>query len=264
MEIAGKKIIITGSSSGIGESLARQLSKQGAKIALFARRIEKLEKISDEIKTYNPDVLAIKCDVKNKESTEKAINEVINEFNGIDILINNAGQGYFGTIENMDTSDLYHIIETNVIGPVHLIQASMPYLKQSKGMIVNISSSLSKRALPFLSYYAGTKSMLDAISDGLRLESKYYDIKVFNYCPPETDTEFHSSSIKEKGMDKMGSGRKFMKADDVAKEIINGIKKEKREIVKGKFLKIMDFIAPKFLDMIFYKSMVLNILEKKE
>ena len=106
--------------------------------------------------------------------------------------------------------------------------------------------------------------MLDAISEGLRLESKYYGIKVFTYCPPETNTEFHNSSIKEKGMEKMGSGRKFKNVDDVAKEIIKGIIREKREIVKGKFLKIMNFLYPKFLDGIFYKYMVLNILDKQK
>ncbi|MBN2520134.1 MAG: SDR family NAD(P)-dependent oxidoreductase [Bacteroidales bacterium] len=264
MNILGKTILITGASSGIGESLALQLSKMGAKVALFARRKEKLEKIKNEIITYNPHVITIPCDVRNRGAVISGVKEVIDNFNGIDILINNAGLGYFGTIENMKPEHIYDVFETNVIGPVNLIQVTLPYLKQSKGIIVNISSSLSKRALPFLSAYAGSKSMLDGITDGIRLELKPYGIKVINYCPPETETEFHNSSIKEEGIEMSTKGRKFVKPNVVANEIIRSIIKGKREVVKGKFLKIMNFFAPRFLDRIFYKYMVLKIKNEND
>ncbi len=264
MNIIGKTILITGASSGIGESIALQLSKMEAKVALFARRKEKLEKIKNEIITYNSHVIIIPCDIRNRDAVFKGVKEVTDNFNGIDVLINNAGLGYFGTIENMKPEHIYDVFETNVIGPLNLIQATLPYLKQSKGIIVNISSSLSKRALPFLSAYAGSKSMLDAISDGIRLELKPNGIRVINYCPPETETEFHNSSIKEEGLQMTTNGRKFIKSSQVANEIIQSIKREKREVVKGKFLKIMNFFAPSFLDRIFYKYMVLKIKNEND
>ena len=101
MIISGKTIVITGASSGIGELLARQLSKQGAKVALLARRIDKLEKIKGEIEKYSSDIFTIKCDVRNKDEVFNSIEKITMYFSGIDIIINNAGQGYFGLIENM-------------------------------------------------------------------------------------------------------------------------------------------------------------------
>lgn len=260
MNFNNKKIIITGASSGIGESIARLLVKQGAKIALFARRLERLEKIKNDLITINPNVLAIQCDVRDKEQILTGVKKVSEEYDGIDIVINNAGLGYFGPIEKMNPDQVNDVFQTNIMGPIHLIQATLPFLKKSGGKIVNISSSLSKRALPFLSIYAGSKSMLDAISDAIRLELKPYDIKVINYCPPETETEFHANSVKNSGLEMPTQHRKFKKADDVALDIIKAIEFNKREVLKSKFLKIMNFFTPRFLDRMFYKYMVLKIL----
>ena len=122
-------------------------------------------------------------------------------------------------------------------------------------MIVNISSGLSKRALPYLSVYGGTKAMLDQISDGLRMELRDTGIRVLSYGPPATDTPFLDvSSTDERSQ--MSSFIKLAKPQDVGARIVKGIEGDGREVNEGGFLKVMNFFAPRVLDNMFYKSMV--------
>jgi short-subunit dehydrogenase len=261
MEFRNKTIVITGASAGIGREIALLLARKGARLVLLARNEQRLRETEAEIKRITPDVLAIPFDVLEGEKTGQLMTSVLERFGSIDILINNAGLGLFGTIEKMSMSDFDRVVRTNIYGLLYMTKAAIPFLRQSKGMIVNISSALSKRALPFLAAYAGTKSMLDALSDGLRLELREYGIKVLNYCPPAVDTGFADNSLKNAGMDPDGERRNMKRArvNDIAVHIVRSIKKEKREVVYNKSLKIMNFFAPRWVDYIFYKSMVLRI-----
>ena len=142
MEISGKTIAITGASSGIGKSLALMLAKKGAKVALLDRRKERLEQIKSEIETFSPNVLAMPCDVRNRDNVDACIAQIAGKFGSIDGIINNAGKGYFGTVANMQANHIFELFEINILGPINLIQSVLPHLKKSKGIIVNISSSL--------------------------------------------------------------------------------------------------------------------------
>jgi short-subunit dehydrogenase len=104
-----------------------------------------------------------------------------------------------------------------------------------------------------------TVAEVDALSDGMRLELKKYGIKVLNYCPPETETEFFAKTIHDPQMDPNAHPRKMAKPEDVAGRIVEAIVAEKREVVEGRFLQIMNFFAPKLLDKMFYKGMVLKL-----
>ena len=262
MNIRGKVVIITGASSGIGKSLARILSAKGAKVVILARRVERLKQLEAELKDTKHEVLVVKTDITDRDQVSNAIKLTLGAFGKIDIVINNAGVGYFGTIEKLPIEEFDRLVKTNVYGMLHLSQFAIPTLKKTQGMIVNISSGLSKRAIPFLSAYSSTKSMIDALSDGMRLELRKYGIKVLNYCPPETDTEIFDTTINEAGLDSHQAGqRKKAKVEDVALRIVDAIVAEKREVVEGRFLQIMNFLAPKILDNMFYKGMVQKILK---
>lgn len=256
LDLKDKVIIITGASSGIGKEFAIQSAKKGAKLALLARREDKLKDIAYEI---GDNIAIIPCDIRNNDEDNIAIAKCIETFGRIDILVNSAGVGYFGTIEKMNMEDLDTIVKTNIYGLLYMVKACIPHLKKSEGMVVNVSSSLSKRALPFLSAYAGTKSMLDALSDGMRMELKKFNIKVTNFCPPETKTEFAANSLREAGLVLAEQERKLASVEEVVKVLVNAIEKEKREVVMGRFLKYMNFFVPKVLDGIFYKAMVERI-----
>lgn len=258
MELENKVILITGASSGIGKELAKKLAYKKAKLILVARREEKLKEVAESLGDLSQ-VITVRADVTQRAEVDQAVQSGIDRFGKLDILVNVAGQGYFGPIASMDMKAFDQVVKTNVYGLLNMVQASVPSLKKTQGMVVNISSRLSKRALPFLTAYAGSKSMVDALSDGMRLELKKYGIKVLNYCPPETETEFFEKTLHDPKMDPNAHPRKMAKPEDVAGRIVDAIVTEKREVVEGRFLQIMNFFAPKLLDKMFYKGMVLKL-----
>jgi short-subunit dehydrogenase len=254
MVLKGKVVFITGASSGIGRELARVLHSKGAKLALAARRLERLEELKKEL---GGAPLALKLDVTDRSAVAAAIDKAVQHFGRLDILVNDAGVAYFGSLAAMPQAEMERIIRTNIFGLLNGIQAAVPHLKKTKGMVVNISSGLSKRALPFLSFYSGSKSMVDALSDGLRMELRGSGVKVLNYCPPETKTEFGDVTAHEPGLSLGASERKLASVKDVVGRIAKAMEKGTREVVDGAgFLKVMNFWAPTVLDNIFYKAMV--------
>jgi NAD(P)-dependent dehydrogenase (short-subunit alcohol dehydrogenase family) len=263
MDVNGKVILVTGASSGIGRELARILSRRGGRLALLARNAKALEDLAAELAGTGveasappppggvPEALPVPADVTDRAAVEEAVRTVLSRFGRIDVLVNCAGLGYFGPIETMPMEDLDRVVRTNVHGLLHVTQAALPALKQSRGIIVNISSGLSMRALPFLSAYAGTKSMVNAVSDGMRLELAPYGIRVLTFCPPATGTEFDRKALKGPGVERVGpSGIKLAAVGKVAAAIAAAIRAEKRE-AGGGFLKVMNALAPKLLDRMF-------------
>ncbi len=253
MNVKDKVVVITGASSGIGKALAFDLAGKGAKLALFARRKPELDKIAAKL-SKKTGVIAVQADVTSEKRVKEAVKKAAARFGRIDILVNNAGVGLFGSLEKMSMSEFDNVVKTNLYGPLYMLKAALPWLKKAKGMIVNISSGLSRRALPFLSAYGGTKSMLNSMSDGMRMELRKYGIKVLTYGPPMTDTPF----IRREGTRNYGN-MKIATAGEVAGRIIKAMIKGKREVVEGGFLGIMNFFAPKILDNMFYKFMVLKM-----
>ena len=261
MDVKDKVVVISGASSGIGKELAIQLFKKGAKLALLARREDKLKQLHQNEFNHSPQVILVKTDVSKRDEVKAAVQKIAQVFGRIDIVINNAGVGYFGSFDNIAIEDFDRIVQTNIYGVLHLSQETIPHLKMTNGIITNVSSGLSKRALPYLTVYAASKSMLDSLSDGMRLELKPYGIKVINYCPPETETEIFENTVHEPGMESNTSHRRKQRVEDVVRRMVLAIEKEQREVVEVKSLDIMNFFAPKLLDKIFYKAMVVK--EKK-
>lgn len=255
MKLKDKVIVITGASSGIGREVSARLAEKGAKLALLGRRLPELEASAGEFEKSGAGAIAIRTDVTSRDDVNGAVNEAVKKFGKIDVVINDAGIGHYAPLETMKLDEFEYMLRVNIFGPLYMIQAAVPHLKASKGMIVNISSGLSKRALPFLSAYGSTKAMLNMMSDGLRMELKSYGVRVLTYNPPATDTPF----IKNR----MG-GMKLAPAKRVAASIVDAIEKEKREVSESGFLSFMNFFAPKMLDNLFYKNMVKRVEEKKD
>jgi NAD(P)-dependent dehydrogenase (short-subunit alcohol dehydrogenase family) len=185
---------------------------------------------------------------------ERAVAACLTHFGAIDVLVNCAGVGYFGPVETMPIESFDAVVKTNLHGMVNVTQAALPALKKSRGIIVNVSSGLAMRALPFLSAYAGTKSMLNALSDGMRLELAPYGIRVLTYCPPHTDSGFDQRSLKGAGMEKAALrevGRQA-RTEAVAAGIAEAIGRE-RWRTGGRTLLIMNALAPRLVDRMFRK-----------
>ena len=248
MNLKDKVVIITGASSGIGKEVSGLLARKGAKLVLLARRLPEMETLVAEFKTLNTDSIAVATDVTSFSDVKKAVEAAIKKFNHIDVVINCAGIGNYSPLETLDMKEFEHMLRVNIFGPLYMIQETVRHLKATKGMIVNISSGLSKRALPYLSAYGSTKAMLNMLSDGLRMELMGTGVKVLTYNPPATDTPFIAQNRR--------GAMKLEPVANVAGRIVKAIEQEKREVAEGAFLAVMNFFAPKMLDSIFYKAMV--------
>lgn len=196
MEIKGKVVIITGASQGIGLAAAKLLASKGAKVVLAARSKELLEKAEKEIQNS----YAIITDVTKESDAKNLIDKTVEKFGRIDILINNAGQGIHGfSVDKINLDDYRKVMELNVFSVVRLMQLAIPVMrKQGGGMIVNVSSMLSKMYLPFLGPYSSTKHALNSISLTARKELEKDNIIVSIVLPKMTSTNFSRNSINTK------------------------------------------------------------------
>ena len=184
--INGRVVVVTGASSGIGREIAKYFANNGDKVFGLARS-------SFEEKN----IKSISCDVTIKESVRLAIKEVITKEGHIDILINNAGCGVSGSVENSDIEDVKNMFNVNFFGAVSVTQEVLPFMREhGGGKIINTSSVASVIPIPFQSFYSATKSSLDIYAKALRLEVKPFNIEICNVLVGDTKSNFTSSRKK--------------------------------------------------------------------
>ena len=180
-----KIILITGASSGIGLNASQTLAQQGHKVYAVARRVELME----PLKALGVQVL--KMDVTDEASMIQGVEAVIQAEGHIDVLINNAGYGYFGAIENVPLEEARRQLEVNVFGLARLTQLVLPYMrKQGSGRIINTSSIAGKMVFYMGGWYNVTKYSVEAFSDALRMEMKPYGIDVVMIEPGAIKTDW--------------------------------------------------------------------------
>jgi short-subunit dehydrogenase len=233
MEIKDKVIIVTGASDGIGEAVARKLAHVGAKVVLAARSDERLSALAHEL----PDSVAVHADMTQQTDIQNLIDRAIAIDGRIDILINNAGQGMYGPAESIDIDKYKHIMNVNVYGPLYAMELVIPKMReQGGGMIMNISSRVSKNYYPNLSAYASTKYALNAISLTAREELKKDNIIVSVFHPKMTATSFGKNSLNADPATASGyaeqaraRGMEVDTAEQVADKILEQIKSEAPE-----------------------------------
>jgi NAD(P)-dependent dehydrogenase (short-subunit alcohol dehydrogenase family) len=181
---------ITGASRGFGRVWADAALKRGDKVAATARQ---LESIADLNEKYGEDVLTLELDVTRPEQVKTAVEQAHAHFGRLDIVFNNAGYALVGTIEEASADDIRALYETNIIGPVSVIQAALPLLrKQGGGHILGTSSNLGHVTLPVIGYYASSKWAFEAIHESLAEEVKSFGINVTIIEPGAYATEFGS------------------------------------------------------------------------
>ena len=168
--ISGKVALITGASSGIGEATAKQLSEQGVKVALVARRKDKLSSLADEIKASGGNALVIECDVTDKSQCEAAIAQTLKEFGQLDILVNNAGIMLIGPVAELPIDSWEKMIHLNQLGLLYMTRMALPHLMKSAGHIVNLSSVAGRTARPGSAVYNMTKWGVIGFTEALRQE----------------------------------------------------------------------------------------------
>lgn len=192
--IAGKVIVITGASSGLGEATARHLSAQGATVVLGARRVERLQSLVNELTANGAKALALATDVTDHEQVQRLVDAAVQTYGRIDVMINNAGLMPHSPLERLKIEDWDRTIDVNIKGVLYGIAAALPYMKQQKaGHIINVSSVAGHKVRPGSAVYAATKSAVLMLSEGLRLEVKPYNIRTTVISPGAVESELPNS-----------------------------------------------------------------------
>lgn len=200
--IAGKVIVITGASSGLGEATAKMLSSMGATIVLGARRKERIEALAGEIVKNGGNALAIATDVTNVEQVKNLVDSAVKEYGRVDVMINNAGVMPQSLLEQLHIKEWDQMIDVNIKGVLYGIAAALPYMKEQKtGHFINVSSVAGHLVGPGSSVYSGTKYAVRAISEGLRQEVKPYNIRTTIISPGAVATEL-TGTISDPGISK--------------------------------------------------------------
>ena len=225
--IKDKVVIITGASSGIGYATALKLSKAGAKIAIGARRVEKLEELAKQITDSGGEVFYQKLDVTKREECENFAKAVLQKWNSIDILVNNAGLMPLSFFKSLKFDEWDRMVDVNIKGVLYTTGAVITHMKEKKsGHIVNLSSVAGRIVFPAGSVYCATKHAVAAFSEGLRQEfSVRSNIRVTSIEPGVVATELNDTITDEslKGFVENTKKMEALQADDIANAILYAV-----------------------------------------
>lgn len=187
-----KNVLITGATSGIGEAAARIFAANKYNLIITGRRKKRLEKLAEELRSQNVEVLTLCFDVRKSSEVEKSISSLQGNWKNIDVLINNAGLASgLGPIQNGEIDDWEKMIDTNIKGLLYVTRAVTPLMiSRNSGHIINIASLAGKDVYPNGNVYCATKHAVDALSRSMRIDLLPHGIKVTNIAPGLVETEF--------------------------------------------------------------------------
>ena len=263
-----KVILVTGGSSGIGRSIASYVHEKNNYVVYGSSRdIKKLDDVS---------FVPIELDVTSEKSINGCVEKIINEQGRIDVLINNAGVGITGPLEETPNSEIEKHFKTNLYGPINLIKKVLPYMrKNNNGLIINITSIAGHIGTPYRSIYSAGKSSLDIISETLNMETKDFNVKVVCVAPGDYLTNiskgrFHSPVLEgsayhhkyESSLKKMNEnitkGANPIKVAKLVNKIIQ-LKNPRKKYVSGSFLERFGIILKFVLPQRFFEYLVLKL-----
>lgn len=189
-KLSGKTAIVTGASSGIGEAIAHSLAQAGVKVALMARREDRIAALAKQLKDAGGEAIAIKCDVADYSSISQAVAQTVQTWERVDILVNNAGVMYLGSVSDANVADWEQMMRINVLGLMYCTRLVLPVMKQhGGGDIINISSVSGRVVSNRSAAYSATKFAVNGFSEGLRQEVFKDKIRITVIEPGAVATE---------------------------------------------------------------------------
>jgi short-subunit dehydrogenase len=232
MEPAGKVVVVTGASMGIGEAIAGQFVQHGASVVLLSRDTARAEAARGRIGSPER-TAAFSCDVRHSEEIDRVIALTLHHFHRIDVWINNAGHGLLDSVSQMEMAACREMFETNLFGAVSAMQKVIPIMRaQGGGSIVNISSVAGHIPLPFHAAYSATKFALNAIGKAARVELKKDNIHVMTVCPGYVATKFGENAVQGATLKKVRPDTvRGISPERVAQATLQGYVKQKREVI---------------------------------
>ena len=254
-------VVVTGASSGIGEAMAREYAKMGAKIVMAARREEELRRIASEIERAGGKVAYTACDVVKEEECKHLIEVAVERFGGIDVMICNAGLSMRALFDDCDLSVLHRLMDVNFWGTVNCTKYALPYLQKSKGSLVGISSVAGIHGLPGRTGYSASKYAMTGFLDTIRVENLKRGVHVMTACPGFTASNVRFSALTADGTQQGETPRnesKMMTPEEVAHIVAKGIKRRKRLCLmewEGRGTHLLKKFFPALVDRLFYAVM---------
>ncbi|MFZ1052618.1 MAG: SDR family NAD(P)-dependent oxidoreductase [Candidatus Sulfotelmatobacter sp.] len=232
MELAGKIVVVTGASMGIGEAIAKIFVDHGASVVMLSRDAGRVEAARGRV-GHAERTLALACDVRHREEIDRAIGLTLHHFQRIDVWVNNAGHGLLDSVAQMEMAACREMFETNFFGAVAAMQAVIPVMRQQgAGTIINISSVAGHIPLPFHAAYSATKFAMNAIGKAAGVELKKDGIHVLTVCPGYVRTAFSQNVVLGNEQKKVRPNSvRGITAGRVARATLQGYLKRKRELI---------------------------------
>ena len=229
MDFKNKIILITGASSGIGKETAMEFAKLGANIILVARKKDKLEQVANELKKFNVSTLICQCDISKKDQVKEMSKTVLEKFESVDVLVNNAGFAIYGSVSDLTVDEIESQMETNYFGMIYCIKNFLPsMLKKKSGHIVNVASVAASFGLPGIASYCASKFAMLGFSEGLKHELKNTGVGITVVSPIMVRTNFFDHPSFE-NMPKFSPTS--LSSETVAKAILKAANSPRLEII---------------------------------
>ena len=256
MELSGRTAVITGASAGIGLACAEHLAREGVAVVLGARRADRLHAAADRIRAAGGKVDALAMDVTREEEVVALVERARGTFGGLDIMVCNAGFGYYGTVEDTPSDVMRRMVDVNFMGTFYGARAALPHFRaQGRGHLVIVSSIVGQRGIAQMSGYSATKAAQVGFTESLRAEFNGTGIHVSVVYPVSTETEFREAMSRDYGHSVRGLGPR-QSADAVASAIVACLKQPRAEVYPygwARALAILNATAPGAADRLVRK-----------
>jgi len=248
--LQNKVVLITGASGGIGLGLAEACARRGARVAMASRNLKACQELARRSKAR-----AYALDVRKASSVKSAVSKVLKDFGGIDVLVNNAGVHMFSSVEEMPEAALESTLNTNVFGPLRMIQAVLPGMrKRGSGMIVQIGSTLAYRSLENIGGYSASKAALQRLTESLRMELMDSGIQVLDVSPGVVKTRLRENAYFRGAKPGPSASLPFAASvEETTEEIANAIEAGRRDLMSAAWpvrlaMKYVSVLFPAYLD----------------
>jgi NAD(P)-dependent dehydrogenase (short-subunit alcohol dehydrogenase family) len=237
MSMAGKVVVVTGASMGIGEAIVGRFLREGASVVLASRDLARVESARQRAgateRSVTDRTLAVGCDVTVRAQIEALLAAAIERFGRVDVWVNNAGFGVVDSVERMDMAACRRMFDTNLFGAIECMQVVSPVFKrQRSGAIINISSMAGLISVPYMSAYGATKHALNCIGRAARLELAPYGVHVNTVCPGYVQTDFNLHVVRgSESLRAAGSRKHGVTAARVADAVWHAYRCNRRQVV---------------------------------
>jgi NADP-dependent 3-hydroxy acid dehydrogenase YdfG len=258
VNLQGAVVAITGASAGIGRECAIAFAHEGSRLSVCARRMDRLEALAEAVRARGGEILLSETDVGDEAQVRRFVDATLQRFGRLDVLVNNAGFGVRGRVEQTPAADYERLMRVNYLGSVYGCQAAVPIMKrQGSGVIVNVSSIVGHRSLPGGAAYAATKAAQISLTESLRVELRGTGVHACSVHPIGTVTEFADVALRESPGRGGGPVGPQQTALDVARAIVRCARRPRPEIYPyplSRGVVWMNAIAPGLADWLWARQ----------